>query len=143
MDIFSEFPFLEEISSKEEIEVKRAFDKFCVLFSKPESIFLDNGTEFNLIDVPRNTTPSNFPQPNGKLERLHKELGKLCRIHSVDPNQAIAILQTSLKKALFYNGLNFSPIVDSDIYPNFAFSSLKKDSFEIYDLVYREVQSRK
>ena len=83
--------------------VKRAFDKFCALFSKPESTFSDNGAEFNLIDIPRNTTPSNFPQPNGKLERLHKELGKLCRIHSVDPNQAISILQTSLKKAVFYN----------------------------------------
>ena len=31
LDIFSGFPFAEEISSKQEIEVKRAFDKFCSL----------------------------------------------------------------------------------------------------------------
>ena len=39
LDIFSEFPFLEEVCSKEAIEVKRAFDKFCALFAAPESIF--------------------------------------------------------------------------------------------------------
>ena len=80
------------------------------IFAVPESIFSDNGTEFNLINIPRHTTPANFPQPNGKLERLHKEIGKLCRIHSFDPTQAVSLLQTSVKKAIFYNGLQLAPV---------------------------------
>ena len=144
LGIFSGFPFAEEISSKQEIEVKRAFDKFCSLFAVPESIFSDNGTEFNLINVPRHTTPANFPQPNGKLERLHKEIGKLCRIHSFDPTQAVSLLQTSVKKAIFYNGLQLAPVLeDEEALANFSFSSLKLESFQLYDFVYREVQLRK
>ena len=144
LDIFSGFPFAEEISSKQEIEVKRAFDKFCSLFAVPESIFSDNGTEFNLINVPRHTTPANFPQPNGKLERLHKEIGKLCRIHSFDPTQAVSLLQTLVKEAIFYNGLQLAPVLENEeALANFSFSSLKPESFQLYDFVYREVQLRK
>ena len=87
--------------------MKRAFDKFCALFAAPESIFSDNGPEINLIDIPRNTTPSNFPQPNWKDYIKNR---KLCRIHSVSPNEAISILQTTLKKALFFDGLSFAPV---------------------------------
>ena len=146
LDIFSGFPFAEEISSKQEIEVKRAFDKFCSLFAIPESIFSDNGTEFNLINIcPKIHNTSKLSTIiYGKLERLHKEIGKLCRIHSFDPTQAVTLLQTSVKKAIFYNGLQLAPVLENEeALANFSFSSLKPESFQLYDFVYREVQLRK
>ena len=51
------------------------------------------------------------------------------RVHSVDLNQAISILQTLLKKAVFYNGLNLiiiSPVLDSDISPTSLFLLLQR-----------------
>ena len=122
IDIFSEFPFCVEILSKEATEVKKAFDKFCALFQEPENIFSDNGKEFALITVNRNTTPADYPQANGKIERFHKELGKLCRIHNVLPGEAVTILQTSIKKAIFFNGLQLPPILEEESF-NSSFST--------------------
>ena len=76
MDIFSEFLFCKEIKSEDEVEVITAFDKFCTLFSVPETIFSDNGKNFSLFEVERNTTPAQYPPANGKIENFHRELGK-------------------------------------------------------------------
>ena len=146
MDIFSEFPFCIEIASKEQKEVTEAFLRFCALYATPKAIFSDNGPEFSQIPVQRDTTPANYPQANGKLERLHRELGKLCkRIHNSRPDVAITLLQTDLKKAIFLDGLILPPISELSEHGEIlaSFSSLKPEKFQMYDFVYREVQQRK
>ena len=90
LDLFSEFPFCTKIASEEASEVKLAYDKFCSSYATPESLFSDNGKEFALMKTERNTTPANFPRPNGKIERFHRELGKLSRIHDTIPDNAAA-----------------------------------------------------
>ena len=122
-----------------------AFLRFCALYATPKAIFSDNGPEFSQIPVQRDTTPANYPQANGKLERLHRELGKLCRIHNSRPDVAITLLQTDLKKAIFLDGLILPPISESSEHCEIlaSFSSLKPEKFQMYDFVYREVQQRK
>ena len=127
-----------KVDSKGAIHVKTGFDKFCAAYAIPEQILSDNGGEFELIPN-RNTTPSERPQANGKIERFHQELGKLSRIHSVPPDEAVLFLQSDLKKALFFNGLKLNATSDS---LNFAVTPMSKQ-FKIYDLVYREIQFRK
>jgi len=97
IDIFSNFPYCVKVDSKGAIHVKTGFDKFCAAYATPEQILSDNGGEFELIPN-RNTTPSEQPQANGKIERYHQELGKLSRIHSVPPDEAMLFLQSDLKK---------------------------------------------
>ena len=87
----------------------------------------------------RITTPSERPQANGKIERFHQELGKISRIHSVFPDEAVLFLQTELKKALFLNGIQLGPALDS---LSLATTPLSKQ-FKPFDFVYREVQFRK
>ena len=111
LDIFSDFPFYEEIRSEDVIEVKEHLINFVrCSYSIPDTVFSDNGAIFSLVDVEKNTTPDLYPQANGKIEspqangkieRFQKELGKRSRIHSIWPDQAVAILQTTLKKAIF------------------------------------------
>ena len=102
LDLFSNFPYCIQIADTEstagEAEVKAAFDKFCATYAPPENIFSDNGKEFSLLEYNRDTTPANYPQANGKIERLHKEIGKLCHIHKIPPDEAI-ISTDSFKKS--------------------------------------------
>ena len=106
IDIYSNFPFCIAVKSKEAIDVKIAYDKFCATYSTPENILSDNGEEFALISK-RETTPSERPQANGKIERFHQELGKISRMYSIPPDEAIIYLQTDLKKALFFIAMEF------------------------------------
>ena len=85
------------------------------------------------------TTPSKTPQTNGKIERFHQELGKIARIHSIPPDEAVIILQTELKKALFLNGINLKSTTES-LY--IALTPASKN-FQVFDFVYREIQLRK
>jgi len=94
---FVKLSFCVKVDSKGAIHVKTGFDKFCAAYAIPEQILSDNGGEFELI-LNRNTTPSERPQANGKIERFHQELGKLSRIHSVPPDEAMLFLQSDLKK---------------------------------------------
>ena len=43
------------------------------------------------------------PEGNSKLERFHKELAKMCRVHGLPPMAAVRYLQTDEKRALFVN----------------------------------------
>ena len=138
IDVFSGFPFCIQVDSKESAQVKLAFDKFCAAYAAPHKILSDNGGEFSLIPN-RITTPSERPQANGKIERFHQELGKISRIHSVFPDQAVLFLQTELKKALFLNGIQLGPAFDS---LSLATTPSSKQ-FKPFDFVYREVQFRK
>jgi hypothetical protein len=88
------------------------------------------GCELSLLDY-RDTTPANYPQANGKLERLHKEIGKLCRVHKILPDEAIMFLQTPLKKTIFLSGLKLKFSNES----NFI-CSFKPDKFNVYDFVF-------
>ena len=104
IDIYSNFPFCIAVKSKEAIDVKIAYDKFCATYATPENILSDNGGEFALISK-RETTPLERPQANGKIERFHQELGKIycIYVYSIPPDEAIIYLQTDLKKALLFN----------------------------------------
>ena len=141
IDLFSKFLFCTKIASEEASEVKLAYDKFCSSYATPESLFSDNGKEFALIETERNTTSANFPRPNGKIERFHRELGKLSRIHDTTPDNAVNLLQTTAKKAIFLGGLKlkFQP---SDMGSMNLISS-KPEKIQIYKFVYREIQQRK
>jgi len=57
------------------VHVRVGYDKFCAAYATPENILSDNGGEFELIPH-RDTTPSERPQANGKIERFHQELEK-------------------------------------------------------------------
>ena len=138
IDVYSNFPFCVRVSSKGAVHVRVGYDKFCAAYATPENILSDNGGEFELIPH-RDTTPSERPQANGKIERFHQELGKMSRVHSIPPDEAVIFLQSDLKKALFLNGIKLNCISDS---LNLATTPISKQ-FRVYDLVYREVQIRK
>ena len=89
------------------------------------------------------TTPSERPQANGKNERFHQELGKLSCIYnySIFPDEAVIYLQTELKKAFFFNGIRLNTISDSSD-SSLALATIPA-KFQIYDFVYREIQTRK
>ena len=67
-------------------------------------MFSDNVKEFALIKTESDTTPANFSRPNGKIERFHKALGKLSRIHKTTPDNTVNLLQTTARKATFLDG---------------------------------------
>ena len=138
IDVYSNFPFVVAVRSKEAIDVKVGYDKFCAAYAEPENILSDNGGEFALIPK-RDTTPSERPQANGKIERFHQELGKIARIHSIPPDEAVIILQTELKKALFLNGINLKSTAES---LNIALTPASKN-FQVFDFIYQEIQLRK
>lgn len=59
----------------------------------PKKIHTDN--EPSLKKIPHrnlDNSPVNWPQANGKVERLHRELAKLCRIHGTTPDKAVHYL---------------------------------------------------
>ena len=106
IDVFSGFPFCIQVYSKESTQVKLAFDKFCDAYAAPHKILSDNGGEFSLIpNCIMNPSDLKDHKQMEKSSVSHQELGKISRIHSVFPDEAVLFLQTELKKALFLNGI--------------------------------------
>ena len=68
------------------------YRRFQNLYGKPKIMLTDNADALKVEGVKHITTPSNHPEWNTKLERMHKELGKQCRIHGVLPDEAIQVL---------------------------------------------------
>ena len=77
---------------KSAAQCKKAWSKFEVLYGKPKLLLSDNADELKIPGVEHTSSPSNHPEANARLERMHKELGKLYRIHGVKPNEAVQFL---------------------------------------------------
>ena len=71
----------------------RAFLESVSLYGSPDFLIADN--QFNFLNERYKilSTPSNHPQANGVLERFHKELGNMSRIHQCAPTQAVNVLK--------------------------------------------------
>ena len=64
-----------------------------------------HGGEFQRINTTKIPHPSEHPQANGVIERLHEELGKLCRIFNEFPDAAYRRLNTANSKLIFHTHL--------------------------------------
>ena len=89
--IFSTYFWAKKLDNKEAETVRQAYEEFCNLHKEPDRVSCDNGPEFNLISTEKIDNPSFHPQSNGILERLHRELGKQCRIHNKRPDEIMDI----------------------------------------------------
>ena len=65
----------------------------------------DNGPEFNYIEGDKILSPSDHPQANSILERFHRELAKMCRIHNCSPVQAVKYLRSLQSKVMLFSEL--------------------------------------
>ena len=92
--IFSTYSWAKRVKNKEATTILEAYEEFCNTHQEPELISCDNGPEFGMIKTEKIDNPSFHPQANGVLERLHRELGKQCRIHGKNPEEIMEILNT-------------------------------------------------
>jgi hypothetical protein len=103
MDIYSGAPFVRDLpSGHAQPEIKRELGKLTSEIGKPKTVLSDRGGEFNnVIDVPHAKTSANHPESDGKLERFHKELANVSRVHGVPPTEAVQHLRTPEMLAMF------------------------------------------
>ena len=141
MDIYSGLPWVLPLPGEaNKVDVKRGMGDWTSEHGDPKWLLTDRGGEFG--DVPNVVplkTSSNHPQTDGKLERFHRELGNLSRIHKVDPTEAVKFYRTASMRRLFRE-----PEVDRTERKS-PFSvpvGEVKRSFEEGDYVQRYVQRR-
>ena len=137
MDIFSKLPFVFKCADKKAETIASLYSNWVSMYDEPEKVLCDNGTEFNSIPSKKLTTPSCHPQGNSVLERFHKELAVMSRVHNTTPDIAVQFLRTQQSKLLFYSALkmNFTePTICSFQYEGRQFN---KD-----ELVWRHVEKR-
>jgi len=138
MDVFSRFGYCDYTSSKEADVVKEAYEDMTSLLGEPEILLHDGGGEFTLIEAEnKEITAAYHPQQNGILERWHKELGKISRIHQCTPKQAVKYLRTPQQKLLFFSELKLR-YLDKTV----SVIDYKVRVFKPHDLVWRTVPSR-
>ena len=100
MDIYSKYAEVIPVPSQKTEAILNAYRAFCFKFAEP-----DNAPEFTLLPTYRSTTPAYHPQANGSIERFHKEVGVMSRIHHTTPNPAVQHLRDNRFEALFFSGL--------------------------------------
>jgi len=107
LDHYSEYPVAFQLQDNSMESVQAAVELFVSMFGVPRSFLTDQGNEFNSVhEVCKHITTAAYrPQGNGKLERLHKEIGKLCRIYSCDPLLALTYLRTHEMKLNFFSSM--------------------------------------
>jgi len=104
MDIFSKLPFVYVVPDKTAESVSKLYEVWVSLFAEPDNIVCDNGGEFG--KIPENlklSTPANHPQANSCLERFHKELAVMCRVHNCSPDEAVKYLRSHQSKLIFFS----------------------------------------
>ena len=104
--IYSAYFWAQKVDNKESETILGAYNNFCSQHKEPDLISCDNGPEFNMIETEKIDNPSFHPQSNGVLERLHREVGKQCRIHSKNPDEVINEVNTEEAKKIMRNFLN-------------------------------------
>ena len=125
MDVFSGMLWLSYLTTKQAPQVLAAFLSLLgTLPVCPITILLtDNGGEFSRTVEARYScqlstadlhlfsmftftailkTASYMPNANGKLERIHQELSKLARIHSLHPHHVLHLVNTPAIRTLFF-----------------------------------------
>ena len=139
IDVFSKYPYCDYVSSKEASVVKEAYLDLTSLLGEPEILLHDGGGEFTLVEATeKRVSAAHHPQQNGILERFHKELGKMSRIHHTSPNHAVKYLRTTNQKLLFFSQFKIR-YLDKTI----NVLDYKVRTFQPYDLVWRAVPMRK
>ena len=129
MDVYSGMLWVTPIADKTKEQVASAFLSLLALLPVcPVSILLtDNGGEFSdtaakrycvqlstadgglfeMVTFARTLrTAVYMPNANGKLERIHQEISKLCRLHFLHPHQVLHILNTPAIRSLFFSSAN-------------------------------------
>ena len=81
------------------------YEEWISIFGEPDQILCDNGGEFEGIQTDKLTTPSNHPQANSVLERFHKELAVMCRVHNCTPEFAVQHLRSHQSKLMFFSSI--------------------------------------
>ena len=139
MDMYSGFPFIKALpNGHSQPEVLEAFEQLVSEIGGPGRLLMDRGAEFGGIsgfEVSR--TAAYHPEGNGKLERFHKELANLSRVHKGSPVAAIRHYRTEEQRRLFYGrpqaetkALDFGP------------SGAVRRSFAVGDVVARFIPRR-
>ena len=121
-------------------EVETAYKTLLAQFGEPEFVLSDRGSEFNFLPDDRLRTTAEHPEGHSKLERFHKELGKISRVHGLPPIHAVHYLQTDEKRSLFVNGRREQGRAPE--YVNPATSQVRRLFVEV-DLVLRHVPRRR
>ena len=109
------------------------------LLGEPDILLHGGGGEFTLVEATtKHISAAHHPQQNGILERWHKELGKMCRIHSCLPPQAVKYLRTPQQKLLFFSQMKLK-YLDSTV----SVLDIKIREFQPNDLVWRTIPHEK
>ena len=92
LDMYSDYIWILRCTDKSmETVSARWRDWLSKQGERPREVLTDRGTEFNFFeqyeDIHHRRTASYRPQSNGRLERRHKELSKLCRIRGIMPDE--------------------------------------------------------
>jgi len=138
MDIYIKFTWVLKIKDKRSTTVLKAYEKFISLYAEPVWLSCDNGSEFSLIQTPRTLHPAEHPESNGKLERYHKELGKMAGIFDTCPE----LVYTKLNSEESVSQLDsFLENIQQD--PMHCVMMYKARKFHYNDLVWRSVPDRR
>ena len=106
MDIYSTYLWVRNLQNgHSQAEVKQEYEAWEDEFGQPKELLHDRGAEFNTIDHPsQRMTAAENPQANGKLERAHKEVANLSRVHGVDPDKAVKYYRKKEQRTAFFGG---------------------------------------
>ena len=139
MDVHSGMPFVYDLpNGHTQEEVHRAFEHFESAVGEPGRLLSDRGHEFGLIrDYPFSRTAAYHPEGNSVIERFHKELANLCRIHKCSPMEAVKYYRTPEMRRVFYAR---GPAEEKAI--SYGSSSEVIRSFSVGDLVSRFIPRR-
>ena len=105
MDISSRLAFVYPLEDKSKDSVTEKYESWISTFDEPLYVLCDNGGEFEGIKTEKLTTPSNHPQSNSILERFHKKMAVMCRVHECTPDAAVKFLRTHQSKLTFFSAL--------------------------------------
>jgi hypothetical protein len=111
VDHFSGFPFAFALPDKTASSVTAQLENWISIFAEPKKFLSDQGGEFNEVHTLAQhvVTAAYRPMANGKLERLHREITHMCRVHKCDPVQALWYLRTDDMRNKLYQFIAFPP----------------------------------
>jgi hypothetical protein len=98
------FPWVYELpNGHTQVEVLDKFEQFESAVGTPGRLLSDRGVEFDLITaIPRSRTAALHPEGNAVIERFHKELANLSRVHGISPVQAVTKYRTDEMRQRFF-----------------------------------------
>lgn len=104
VDVYSGMPWVYRLHDKTAQSVRKGIDRWMSESGGMRVFLADGGPEWALVtDVVRRKSPAYHKQGNGVVERFHRELGKQCRIHRVQPDEAVVFLRTRAQRAAWFD----------------------------------------